>query len=234
MSWFKQAIATFGFEGAKVDTLLAEQRFSPGAELNAKVQINTANRAIRIDGIRFSVWSQAEESKPVQIAHCVVGEKLQVESNQELFIPVTLALPDYTPLSLAGIKTWLHTELDIPLAPDPQDTDPIEILADTQHQPLFDALDELGYQLKRSDLEALPQQSRYKAPFVQQFHFAPTDNAVSSSELQLFWHTHGGETELLITEIRRLGQQRSHSLELHNLTKASLVAELKQRLEMIS
>ncbi|WP_298441224.1 sporulation protein [uncultured Ferrimonas sp.] len=231
MSWIGKVMSTIGINGTRVDTLLEQQQHQPGEPLHAKVQINGGNRAAKVDAVKFSVWTQAQSQPPVQIAHCVIAEQLRIDANSEQRLPVQLSLPDFTPLSLGGVSTWLQTELDIPLAPDPQDTDAIEIVATEEQQQVFALMQELGYQLDHTELEPLPQQSRYQVPFLQQFHFHPQAGSHYHSRLQIAWEPNNSEFELLITEETSAGSTLNHRLEVREPVQARLHSQLKQLLD---
>ncbi|QIZ77159.1 sporulation protein [Ferrimonas lipolytica] len=231
MSWIGRVMSTIGFNGIRVDTLLEQEQHHPGETLHAQVKIDGGRNDSRIDAIKFSVWTQATNQTPVQIAHCTLAEQLTIAANSELFIPVKLALPSFTPLSVGGVKTWLQTELDVPMAPDPQDTDAIEIVAIEQQQQVFAAMSELCFTLTHTELEPLPQQSRYQVPFLQQFYFESGKDCNYAGILQLAWEPDRNGVELLVTQQMPLGQNLNHRLDIREPVQPRLVAQLNQLLE---
>ncbi|WP_169628117.1 sporulation protein [Ferrimonas senticii] len=223
-------MSTIGIEGTVVDTLLEQPQHQPGEALHAHVKINTGRRSARIDAIKFAVWSQAGKQEPVQIAHCVLAERLTVAANSEQRVPVQLRLPHYTPISVGGVRTWLQTDLDIPMAPDPQDTDDIDIVANNEQQQVFAALADIGFTLISATIEPLPQQSRYQVPFLQQFRFRADSGCPFAGELELSWEPGHSELSLQLSLWPSHGEPRHLQLQIRPPVKARLESQLQQLL----
>ena len=242
MSLFKRALSSFGIGACRVDTLLEEASYCAGDPLPARVMIYGGDVSQSIDGIYFSIhcsYRQSPDEKPFshtsQLAHCQLNEPLTIEAGAELELPVTLSLPDFTPLSDENTKLWLHTGLDIALAQDPDDQDVITVGASSPLAEVLSRLAALGWQSAGSYCEHLPDGRLQQVLLLD-------GSAGGRQSLQLkSWRQADGQwIELGLPELDALGvrqlmgrHQRVQKLCLDEQTTATLALSLEQGLAQL-
>ena len=88
-------------------------------------------------------------------------------------IPFIVNVPFNTPLSVSQSKSWIETGLDIAQAVDPKDEDAITVRPNAAQQVILDAMDELGFRLKKADTEMLPARHRSgRLPIAQELEYS--------------------------------------------------------------
>ncbi len=179
MSFMKRMFSSVGIGSAKVDTILAENRFAPGDIIDAEVKITGGKVEQEIDDIYFSICATYEaEVDDDKVTRVVVLDKFKASDSfvigpgDVVELDVSLQLPFETPLSLGKTKVWVETGLDIDNAVDPGDKDHIEVIPGQLVGALFDSLQDLGFKLVEAECEAVSA-FRGEQPFVQEFEFKP-------------------------------------------------------------
>lgn len=197
MSLFKRMLSSVGIGAAKVDTVLEDDEFEPGDEVDAVVKIKGGKTEQQIDGLYFSIHCHykatreidrefdgddedyEEEEDEVEVTRTAtidkfkLSESMTISPGEEIEIPLSFQLPYHTPLTLGRTKVWITTGLDIKKSVDPGDKDYITVEPGELVSALFDSMESLGFRLSNADCEAIPESLWDGLPFVQEFEFKP-------------------------------------------------------------
>ncbi|WP_028544738.1 sporulation protein [Paenibacillus taiwanensis] len=210
MSMFNRLLASVGIGNAKVDTLLEHARYAPGDQVQGVVKIVGGQVAQQVDGIRLTLMTQyLKESNDhkhwvnCELARYRVSEAFTLQPNEQRDFPVHIILPQQTPLTIGKAPVWLKTELDIASAVDPSDHDRIEIVPSVEQSIVIDALNRLGFRLRKAECEHAPRLG-HSYPFVQEFEFVPTSYFRDElDELEVIFYPTEHQLELLLQIDRR-------------------------------
>ena len=115
-------------------------------------------------------------------------------------IPFIVNVPFNTPLSVSQSKSWIETGLDIAQAVDP-DEDAITVQPNAAQQVILDAMDELGFRLKKADTEMLPARHRSgRLPIAQELEYSASGSQFGRQldEVEVVILQDEGSIELLI------------------------------------
>ncbi|MBY5921816.1 sporulation protein [Ferrimonas balearica] len=232
MTWMGRLLSSAGIGAARVDTLLGKEEYQPGETIDAKVMLYAGRVDQRIDGIHFSVHSKINAKEQAEIAHCTLAEGMLLKAHSVVELPVKLALPEFTPISMGPIQSWLNTGLDIPKAIDPTDRDTIRIVPTAAQQAVLDAFEELGFEHSGVEIEPLPIQSRLGLPFLQRWHYRPgTDCALNAvASLSMAWHPKMAGLELLLDHQSPSGQDFNQTLMVQEDQPSRVKAQLRNLL----
>jgi sporulation-control protein len=103
-------------------------------------------------------------------------EPFTIEAGAERTMGVDVVIPAWTPITRGRTEVWIETGLDIDWALDPDDTDYVEVEPTDRMWRVFDAIADLGFELKTAEPEAAPAAFQTESrSFVQEFDFVPTD-----------------------------------------------------------
>ncbi|WP_195574501.1 sporulation protein [Paenibacillus sp. 1001270B_150601_E10] len=210
MSMFNRLLASVGIGSAKVDTLLEHSRYTPGGQVKGVVKMQGGQVSQQIDGIRLSLQTQyVRESNDTkrwetyELAHYRVSDAFTLQPNEQKEYPFTIQLPQATPLTIGQTPVWLKTTLDIASAVDPNDNDRLEMIPSVEQSIVIDALNRLGFRLRKADCEYAPRLGGH-LPFVQEFEFVPTTYFSGDlDELEVIFIPVDGQLELLLQIDRR-------------------------------
>ncbi|MCP4354014.1 MAG: sporulation protein [Desulfobacterales bacterium] len=179
MSFMKRMLSSVGIGSAKVDTILAENRFAPGDVIDAEVKITGGKVEQEIDDIYFSICAtyeaEVDDDKVTRVAvldKFKASDSFVISPGDVVELNVSLQLPFDAPLSIGKTKVWVETGLDIDNAVDPGDKDHIEVVAGQLVGAIFESLQSLGFKLAEAECEAVSA-PRGALPFVQEFEFKP-------------------------------------------------------------
>ncbi|SMG50580.1 sporulation protein [Paenibacillus aquistagni] len=210
MSMFNRLLASVGIGNAKVDTLLEHSRYAPGGEVRGVVKMQGGQVSQKVDGIQLSLLTQyVRESNDNQrwetfeLSHYRISDAFTLQPNESKEYPFTIQLPYATPLTIGQAPVWLKTTLDIASAVDPNDNDRLEIIPNVEQSIVIDALNRLGFRLRKADCEYAPRIGGHH-PFVQEFEFVPTSYFRGDlDELEVIFIPIDGQLELLLQIDRR-------------------------------
>lgn len=182
MSMFKKLLARVGIGAATVDTRLREDSLVPGETMSGEVHISGGDVSQEIDDIYLYVATEykREVEDTTITEECILvkyrlSERFDLQPHEEKVIPFSLSLPNETPLTIGHQPVYLRTGLDISTSLDPKDTDYIEVRPHPLMELVLNALESLGFQLRKVDCEYNPRLvGQY--PFVQEFEFRPIGN----------------------------------------------------------
>lgn len=208
MSFFNKILASVGVGAATVDTQLDQSTYTAGETVLGTVIIKGGNVAQQIDSIYLSLNTtyirevdDNEYTDTATIEKVKVSEPFTIEAGETKTIPVSLTLPFETPVTLGHSRVWIHTGLDIKSAIDPTDKDFIEVKPSPIAAAVFDAVEQLGFRLRKAECEKAAYHLRTRFPFVQEFEFVPVNGSYRGKldELEImFTHQNEQSAELLL------------------------------------
>lgn len=240
MSLMKRMLASVGIGAAKVDTIVQGDRFAPGDTLDAVVKVMGGKTEQQIDSLYFSVCCNYEATREteddegdeteVTVTETAVLEKFKVSEAFAIGpgdteeIPLSFQLPFQTPLTLGKTKVWIATGLDIKKAIDPGDTDYIEVVPGDLTGALFDALNELGFELVKAKCEAVGSGFHIKQPFVQEFEFKPVSGNFRSKldELELICFPQADNADVIMEIDRKARGLRGFFAEMTDMDETRI------------
>ncbi|CAM2011183.1 sporulation protein [Acanthopleuribacter pedis] len=215
MSFFKKVFSKVGIGAAKVDTILDRDLYRVGEPIDAIVKIKGGSVEQQIDALYFSMHcnyigerenSEGEEvdvTRTATIDQFKLGESMLIQPGEEIELAVDMEVPLDAPLTFGRTKVWLKTGLDIKAAVDPGDRDYFQIQPDHMQANVFQALEDLGFQMHEAECE---EASRWNSrlPFLQEFEFKPISGPYYRrlDEIEIVFN-HGGDHLEVLMEIDR-------------------------------
>lgn len=171
----RRVLSSIGVGNATVDTVLPRTELHPGETVEGTVELHGGDSTQEIDGVYFSLESRVESEDEVerrQLAEHELERSIELEPGDERELPVDFRIPRYAPLARGDAEVWIETGLDIDWARDPTDEDRLRVVPDERTAALFDAIEDLGFAYRYSELVDTPYLD--DRPFAQEFDFRPT------------------------------------------------------------
>ncbi|ETR72072.1 MAG: sporulation-control protein [Candidatus Magnetoglobus multicellularis str. Araruama] len=153
------------------------------------VKIVGGNADQKIDGLYFSLHTNYKQSFAYEyddgeveeeevenvatLAQFKVSEPFILSAGETKEIPLSFDLPWHTPLTIGNSEVWINTGLDIKRGKDASDKDFIDVKPGDLANSLFVALEDLGFEPRDVECEAIPETSNFPLPFVQEFEWVP-------------------------------------------------------------
>jgi sporulation-control protein len=215
MSLMKKILSSVGIGAAAVDTKLEEERLTAGSDLKGIVDIKGGSVEQSIDGIYLFLMTKYEQkvddkkiTRDGVIDQFQLSESFVVQPEEQKQIPFSFPLADDVPLTVGKTRVWVHTGLDIKQALDPADRDFIQVLPNELMSSTFQALDELGFQLRQAECEQAPRHIHTRLPFIQEFEFVPVSGPFRGKldELEVVFLSQSDKQLDMILEIDRRGR----------------------------
>ena len=162
----KKLLASVGIGGAKVDTILLTDSVMPGGTFEAEVHIQAGEVEQDISGLDLALCTQVKVEndegthwKTHTLKTWRVCEKRTLHAGETLTLPVSGRLHAETPITQLPVvnnqtRVWLATGLDIDMARDASDKDRLNIAPTPAIQACMSAMNNLGYDLFKADVEA--------------------------------------------------------------------------------
>lgn len=179
MTLIKKTLARIGIGAAEVDAVLNTDRACPGEEISGTIHINGGETPQIIEKIDMALMTQYRQKTDEGVRHVTcplsktkVGEGFEAKPGEKTNFPFTLQVPWETPLTLGGTQVWVQTQLDVDKALDPADRDTLQIAPTSGMATVFDAVEQLGFTLRKADCE-LNRRTGRPVPFVQEFEYRP-------------------------------------------------------------
>jgi len=180
MGLFRKILLSLGVGGAEVNTVLSQSSVRIGEEIQGVVNIigGTAEQNIsRVEvELKTEYVKEVDDSKErhtATLVKLVVDRDIVIAPNEKKEIPFTFRVPDHTPISMNQRNVWVETELEIPLAIDPEDRDYVDIRPSRTMEVVLDAvINVLGFRLREVECKA-GYISGSQSGFVQEFEFVP-------------------------------------------------------------
>lgn len=184
MSFVNRMLASVGIGAAMVDTILDKDTYSPGEDITGKIKIEGGKVDQTIDHITLYVMTEyyrEVDDKKVRetaaIENKTVTSTLVVKAGSSQEIPFSLKLPFDAPFTLGHTPVWIKTGLDIQMAVDPTDKDQIRVEPDAETSAIFEAIEQLGFRLRKAYCGTAPRYMRRRLPFLQEFEYVPASGA---------------------------------------------------------
>lgn len=184
MGFMKRMLSSVGIGSAKVDTVLHGNQFAPGEVMPAVVNVKGGGTAQEVNDITFSIHTTYltereygdEEHKVWEtavLADFHLGERFTLSPGEERSIDIELDLPFDTPITIGKTEVWVQTGMDISRSVDPKDRDFVQIVPGPLAGSMFDAFEQLGFDLVQAECEAVRPSYHNRLPFVQEFEYRP-------------------------------------------------------------
>lgn len=174
----KKAMAGIGIGSAKVDAVLESSRILVGDEVKGKIVIRGGNVPQELDYVNLYVMTRYERefNDHTVVNNAVIQQQtiklsMTINENEVKEIPFSFVLSNRAPISMGRTPIWINTGLEIKMGVDPSDYDSIEVLPSHNMKIVLDALDEMGFRLRKVKNE---EARYYGAQFVQNFEYVPT------------------------------------------------------------
>jgi sporulation-control protein len=176
---FEKLLSSIGVGAAKVDTIVSNPEVERGGLLKGKVMIYGGNAEQEISKIYLelvtSYYYDAGSTGGYKY-HTILEHDIHthffINPHEKKEIPFEFIIPYDSPISYNSQRVDLNTGLDIALAVDPRDYDPLVILPDPATRKLLNAIGQLGLQHKASSGNC-HYQSSWTIPYRQEFNFKP-------------------------------------------------------------
>lgn len=202
---FKQLLASVGVGAARLDTRLVDDTVMPGGQLSGSVLVQGGDVAQEVETLYLSLVThyKREVNDRMVTEECVLGRypivpAFLLEANETRTVPFTLHIPFETPLTIGRQPVYLRSSLAISRAVDRADTDQIRVQPHPLQQKMFEALDQLGFQLSSVENE-YNRKWRGSYPFVQEFEFRPVGKYRKRlEELEVIFQLHAHGLEVLL------------------------------------
>lgn len=253
MSLIKKTLASVGIGAARVDAVLDTDRARPGEQVTGTIHVRGGETPQVIDHVGMALMTQYKhevDDNEVYVNHVLtetqVRDGFEVGAGDTLELPFTLQIPLQTPVSLGRSQVWVQTALSVSKALDPKDRDVLLIEPDAGTATILQALEQLGFTLRKADCEENRHLGR-GVPFIQEFEFMPGGAyAGRLSELEVvmaadtggvqLWletdlHTGGGLTGMLLGELDL--NERFTQVRLDEAMLAQGTAAVAQRLGQV-
>ncbi|OZM56351.1 sporulation protein SpoOM [Lottiidibacillus patelloidae] len=207
MSFMKKMLSSIGIGSAKVDTQLHQAEMRAGETITGDVVITGGNVEQEVSSIYLAVMTTYEKevddnkvTNHATVDKFKVSEEFIIQANETKTIPFEITLPSDTPITIGNCKVWLQTGLDIKNAVDPSDRDYVRVLPNIMAEKVLDAIESLGFTIRKVKNEEAPYKLRKRLPFVQEFEFYPTSGSFRGKldELEAIFFFSNTNCELLL------------------------------------
>lgn len=237
--------------GVTVDTVLTDSHVTPGGVLRGEVLFNGGERDCEVEGIAldFTAVVEAEDEGDEQVEYDFHGadvcEPFLLEAGVEYAVEFDVEVPWETPISsvgglvLPGLELGVATALQLEGGVDKGDLDDLRVEPLPGHVAVIEALERLGFEFQRSDLEEGTLDGS-ALPFYQEIEFRPGGEfAGAFSALELTFVTGRDDTRVLIEVDKRGGFLTEGGDDYQQFTIATfeagdLLAALREELRQLS
>jgi len=173
----RKVLASVGIGNATVDTVLPSTTVTPGESIDAEVRVEGGEAEQEVDRIELELETRFRTEDGYAegtVDRLVLGEGVTVEPGTSRTLDATVEIPWHTPVTLGNTRVWVETELEIPLAVDPEDRDRLDVQPTPRLRTLFDAAESLGLSFRTADCETDPYGRYGGHRFCQEFEFRPS------------------------------------------------------------
>lgn len=227
MSFFNKVLASIGVGGAKVDTKLEKSEYTAGEMMQGIVEIIGGSIEQQIDAIYLTVNTtyirEANDRKYTDIAAIQkykVTEPFTIAANEKKVIPFSMNLPVDTPITYGSTRVWVSTGLDIKNSVDPTDKDYITVRPTRLAGHILEAVEQLGFKIRKVECEKASHKLGSRYPFVQEFEFVPTNGVYRAQldELEILFLSQSAQSAEILMQVDRrargLGGLLAEALEM--------------------
>ncbi len=243
---FKKVLASVGIGGAKVDTVVLAADVQPGGVLPIEVVIEGGAVSQDISGLNLALMTRikAEVDDEVVLQNHVLqswqlAHAFEIAAGDRRVIPMQLEIHPETPLTALACgdnrsTVWLQTGLEIDLALDADDIDPINVVPTPGMMDVLVAAERCGLQLVKTDVES----GQVNAPgfrstlgCYQELEYRPQGWLTSLNEVELTLLPQPGVTHVLAEVDRMMRGDAYIALSFPDGTGVDQVeAQLRQQL----
>lgn len=229
---FKKILASVGIGGAKVDTLLHTEILCPGEKFSATIVVKGGDTEQEISGLDLALLTRVKVERDdtemvinKKLAYWHIADRFVINPGEVREIPFEGQLPLETPITNNGARSnqtrvWLSTGLNIDMALDARDKDPISVIATSTQNKVLQAMDACGYTLMKADVEegaVRAQHFQSSLGCYQELEFRPNKFALFGlNEVEVTFVTTPDQTHILFELDRNFGGDTYRSLSLAN------------------
>jgi sporulation-control protein len=175
----KKVLASVGIGNASVDTVLDSDRVQPGTTVGAAVRVDGGSADQEVERIELEVKTRylTEEDgyQGVTVDRLHLTDGFTIEAGEQAVYETEITVPYQTPLTMGDARVWVDTDLEIAVAVDPEDEDPLQVEPTDRMRAVFDAVEELGFTFSKADCQADPYGRYVGRHFFQEFEFRPAN-----------------------------------------------------------
>lgn len=242
---FKKLLASVGIGGAKVDTILTSELLCPGDIFSANIVVIGGDTEQTISGLDLALMTRVKVERDdtemvvnQRLAQWRIADSFVICEGETKTIPFSAQLPHETPISANGArnnqtKVWITTGLNIDMALDASDKDPLNIIATSIQNKVLQAMDNCGYSLVKADVEEGQLRGNGFVSSIgcyQELEFRPNKFALFGlSEVEISFVSGPQVTHALFELDRNFGGDSYRSLSFDNsLSQEQVTAHIKQ------
>jgi sporulation-control protein len=169
-------LSRIGIGSATVDTVLPEQTFEAGTTIEATVNVEGGTEPRHVDAIYLGLMTRyrwGDSSSTSVINSVQLTDDITIDPGSEEQIPVSIFVPQETPVTMDASEVWIETRLDINWTIDPEDVDKLDISPGPYLEAFHDVMGELGFELDTAATIDARQTPFSLPPFVQAFAYRP-------------------------------------------------------------
>lgn len=227
MSFFNKVLASIGVGGAKVDTKLEKSDFTAGEIMQGVVEVTGGNIEQQIDAIYLTINTtyirESNDRKYTDVAAIQkykVTEPFTIGANEKNVIPFSMTLPEDTPITYGSTRVWVSTGLDIKNSVDPTDKDYINVRPTRLAAHILEAIEQLGFKIRKVECEKASYKLGSRYPFVQEFEFVPISGSYRAKldELEILFLSQSTQSVEVLMQVDRrargLGGLLAEALEM--------------------
>ncbi|MFI8367670.1 sporulation protein [Streptomyces sp. NPDC085466] len=162
---FKRLLGSLGVGGPSVDTVLDPGAVAPGGVVAGQVHLQGGNADFTIEHITLELvarveaeYDEGEAEGMVAFHQHVVAGGFRLVEGEHRSVPFSFTLPWETPITelygqALGVVLGVRTELGVAGAKDKGDLDPLAVRPLPAQEAILEALGQLGFGFKSTDLE---------------------------------------------------------------------------------
>ena len=241
---FKKILASVGIGGAKVDTLLHTEILCPGEKFSATIVVKGGDTEQEISGLDLALLTRVKVERDdtemvvnKKLVYWHIADRFVINPGETREIPFEGQLPLETPITNNGARNnqtrvWLSTGLNIDMALDASDKDPISVIATSTQNKVLQAMDACGYSLMKADVEegaVRAQHFQSSLGCYQELEFRPNKFALFGlNEVEVTFVTTPDQTHILLELDRNFGGDTYRSLSLaNNASQEEVTGQIK-------
>jgi sporulation-control protein len=195
----KRLLAGIGFGGASVETRLEVDSTLPGGSVHGTVLVEGGSVEQEVEeltvGLQALIETQVgdnEVNSDLEFHRVRLGGNTRLVPGQSFEVPFEIPVTWEAPITtyrgrrLHAMHVGVNTRLAVAKAVDPGDLDPVSIEPLPSQKAVLDALDSLGFQFKKADLErGRIARTRQRLPFYQEIEYYSPSRYRGLNELEL-------------------------------------------------
>lgn len=178
MDFFKKALSSIGIGAAKVDAIVKNNEYHAGDTVEGVFHLEGGNVAQAIDYINIEVYTKVEKDaddstvyRDYLLQKTSLPLNTTIQEEEEKDVPFSFQLDPLVPVSHGHFPVWFRTALDIKMAVDPTDSDPLDVEPHPHFGAILDALHNLGFQMRSVKNEPF---RKSRLGFIQNVELYPT------------------------------------------------------------